>query len=486
MTSSPDTPAGVRPGDVLAGKYRIERVLGQGGMGVVVAAHHLQLDEKVALKLLLPEALSNPEAVSRFAREARAAVKIKSEHVARVIDVGELPNGSPYMVMEYLEGSDLSVWLQQRGPLPTELAVDFVLQACEAIADAHVLGIVHRDLKPANLFCIQRSDGRLSIKVLDFGISKMTTPGALRHDMTRTTALMGSPYYMSPEQMQMAKNVDARSDLWSLGIILFELLAGRPPFDAEAVTELAIKVASAPAPLLRSLRPDAPAGLEQAIARCLEKERERRFQTVAELAIALRDFGSRNAQASVERVLGTLQQAGIWAAPPPPSSLSGPHSVPLAPARATVASWGHTGSGAKPRGPAIAVIAAGALLVVGLVIGGVAILKRGPRAAATASTAVAATAAVTAPAPSASAPPAAEVAPAETSSAASTPAASTTAPAPSTRPSPAAEPATPPRPAAIAPAGRAAPTARPAAKATCDPPYYFNAKGSRIFKPECL
>src|SRR5580692_5941948 len=150
----PDPEIGVRPGEILAGKYRLERMLGRGGMGIVVAAHHLQLDEKVALKFLLPEALGNPEAVARFIREARAAVKIKSEHVARVSDVGQLENGSPYMVMEYLDGRDLAAWLKQRGAMSVEMAVDFVLQACEAIAEAHAVGIVHRDLKPANLFCV--------------------------------------------------------------------------------------------------------------------------------------------------------------------------------------------------------------------------------------------------------------------------------------------------------------------------------------------
>jgi len=202
LIGPPDTAAGVRPGDVLVGKYRVERVLGAGGMGVVVAAHHIQLDEKVALKFLLPEALQNHEAIGRFVREARAAVKIKGEHVARVSDVGQLENGAPYIVMEYLDGIDLAAWLKQRGALPTELAVDFVLQTCEAIAEAHLLGIVHRDLKPANLFCVQRADGQLIIKVLDFGISKVTTPGAVGHEMTRTNAMVGSPYYMSPEQMQ--------------------------------------------------------------------------------------------------------------------------------------------------------------------------------------------------------------------------------------------------------------------------------------------
>ena len=279
MTNPQDLEIGVVPGAVLAGKYRVERVLGVGGMGVVVAAHHLQLDEKVALKFLLPGAIRSSESVARFVREARAAVRIKSEHVARVIDVGQLDNGSPYMVMEYLEGGDLSAWLRQRGAMPAQQAVDFVLQACEAIAEAHALGIVHRDLKPANLFCIRRADGHLSIKVLDFGISKVTTPGAQGHDMTRTNALVGSPLYMSPEHLQTSKGVDVRTDIWSLGVILYELLSNRTPFPAESVTELAIKVATEPPIPLRELAPDAPTGLEQVLARCLEKDRVRRFQT---------------------------------------------------------------------------------------------------------------------------------------------------------------------------------------------------------------
>jgi serine/threonine protein kinase len=207
---------GVKPGEILAGKYQVERVLGVGGMGVVVAAHHIQLDEKVALKFLLPDALKNTEALARFEREARAAVKIKSEHIARVIDVGKLDSGSPYMVMEYLEGGDLSGMLSKTGKLPVEQAVDFVLQASEAIAEAHALGIVHRDLKPANLFCIRRRDGQLAIKVLDFGISKVTKTGSMPDSMsmTKTTAVIGSPVYMSPEQMQSSKGVDLRTDVW--------------------------------------------------------------------------------------------------------------------------------------------------------------------------------------------------------------------------------------------------------------------------------
>ena len=330
---SPQLVAGVREGDVLAGKYRVERVLGAGGMGVVVAARHIHLDEKVALKFLLPEALGSGEAVARFIREARAAVKIKSEHVARVSDVGTLDNGSPYMVMEYLDGGDLAAWLQERGPLPVEQAVEFVLQACVAVADAHALGIVHRDLKPANLFCVRRSDGQLSIKVLDFGISKVNDRGAgPGMAMTKTSALMGSPLYMSPEQMRSSRDVDAGTDIWALGIILSELITGRPAFLAESVTELAIKVANeAPTPL-RAFRPDAPPGLEAVVFRCLEKDRGRRYGNIGELAVALLPFGPKRARASVERISGIIQAAGLSG-----SALATPPSLPPAPPGEVVA-----------------------------------------------------------------------------------------------------------------------------------------------------
>src|SRR5580658_3121679 len=186
--------AGIREGAILAGKYRVEKVLGVGGMGVVVAAQHVQLDEKVAIKFLLPTMLRNENVVGRFSREARAAVKIKSEHVARVSDVGTLENGAPYMIMEYLEGEDLAAWIQRWGPLPVEQAVDFVLQACVGVASAHGIGIIHRDLKPANLFCLRGNDGQFVIKVLDFGISKVTNPSGPETggSMTHTAAVMGS------------------------------------------------------------------------------------------------------------------------------------------------------------------------------------------------------------------------------------------------------------------------------------------------------
>ncbi len=317
----PHLSAGIREGEVLAGKYLVERVLGAGGMGVVVAARHLQLETQVAIKFLRPSMLANEEAVARFAREARAAVRITSEHVARVFDVGTLENGAPYMIMEYLDGADLSSWLHERGPLPIEEAIDFVLQACEAIAEAHALGIVHRDLKPANLFCIRSADGRSSIKVLDFGISKITSSGSgSSMVLTQSATPMGSPFYMSPEQMEANHAVDARTDVWALGVILYELITGKVPFHGETLPEVALKIATRPAPPFGEFRLDAPAGLEAVVARCLEKDRRRRYRSVAELALALLVFAPRRANASVEKVVAIMQAAGLSDTAVSPSS----------------------------------------------------------------------------------------------------------------------------------------------------------------------
>jgi serine/threonine-protein kinase len=297
---------------VLAGKYQVERVLGVGGVGVVVAARHLQLDERVALKFLLPAMAANAEAVARFAREARSAVRIKNEHVARVLDVGTLESGAPYIVMELLEGADLAQWLALRGRMPVEQAVDFVLQACVALAEAHGLGIVHRDLKPANLFCTRRSDGQLVVKVLDFGISKVIECHAQSPagGVTRTSSVMGSPHYMSPEQAQSAKDVDHRTDIWALGVILHELLVGRVPFAGEAFGEIAVKVAVQPAPLLCTLRSDAPPALEDVVQRCLEKDRRDRFSNVADLAAALAPFAPLRSAPLVDRIACIVRGAG--------------------------------------------------------------------------------------------------------------------------------------------------------------------------------
>jgi len=245
-----------RPGDLLLGKYRVERHIGEGGFGVVLAARHEALEERVAIKVLLPEAAAHAGATERFLREGRAAVRIKSEHVAKVMDVGTLEGGLPYMVMEFLDGHDLSAVVKARGPQPWHEVVEWVLQASEAIAEAHSLGIVHRDLKPANLFLTRKVDDSPCIKVLDFGISKVAEQSSL--DVTKTTAILGSGLYMSPEQMKSSKSVDARADVYALGVSLFEMLTGTQPHVADNFPDLVMKVNMDPPDPLRRHRPDVP------------------------------------------------------------------------------------------------------------------------------------------------------------------------------------------------------------------------------------
>lgn len=381
--------APVAIGEVLAGKYRIDRVLGQGGMGVVVAATHVHLRQQVAIKFLLKGARG--EVVARFLREARAAARLKSEHVARVLDVGELPNGSPYMVMEYLEGSDLEGVLAQRGPLPVEEAVLHVLQACEAIAEAHAAGIVHRDLKPANLFLTRMPDGSGSVKVLDFGISKDTTedPSEQSASLTRTTAVLGSPSYMAPEQMRSTRDADARADIWSIGVILYELLTGAVPFVAESFVELALKVISEDPPAPRSYRPDLPPALEAAILRCIRKEPHERFANVAELAAAIAPFGPPAAAGYAERIARVLgMPVPATSSLPPVLPVvdapmgatqvlpSAPHSGGAKTVKAGTLSAGWAGAPAKQRSKAGVLAAVGAVAVA-VLVGGAAFALRG-------------------------------------------------------------------------------------------------------------
>jgi serine/threonine-protein kinase len=314
----------VKTGEVLAGKYVIERVLGAGGMGVVVAAWHVQLEQRFALKFLLPAACAVPDAIARFLREGKAAARITSEHVARVIDTGVLDGGAPYLVMEYLEGKDLG----RAGILAPEDAVEYVLQAAEAIGEAHVLGIIHRDLKPANLFLAARKDGSPLVKVLDFGISKAVgEPSTNTPQLTGTAMMMGSPRYMSPEQMVSAKDVDTRTDVWALGVILYELVTGEAVWHADTVQGLCALIASAPAPKLRAKAPHAPAILEDVIARCLAKSPGDRLPSVADLALLLAPIASAPAQTSIDRILRIAGRSRSVPIPKPPPVLSGPASA---------------------------------------------------------------------------------------------------------------------------------------------------------------
>jgi serine/threonine protein kinase len=291
------------PGDILAEKYRVERVLGIGGMGVVVAATHLQLGRVVALKLMLPRAAASAETAARFVQEARAAAEVQSEHVARVLDVGTLEDGAPFMVMEYLRGSDFARILRAHGPLPIVDVAGYVLQACEAVAEAHALGIVHRDLKPANLFLTTRADGSPLVKVLDFGISKLTrTTGQRDVSLTKSRTVMGTPLYMSPEQLRSTRSVGPGTDIWSLGCILYELLSARPAFQADSAEALGALIATGPAPRVRDVRPEVPRELEGVILRCLEKDPAARHGSVGELAREIGRFAPGDMTPLVERV----------------------------------------------------------------------------------------------------------------------------------------------------------------------------------------
>ena len=320
---SRDTTVPVRVGQVLAGKYRVERLLGAGGMGVVVAARHLRLaDQPVAIKFLQRSALSNRDAVERFQREAHAMSLLRSDHVVRVNDVDALPDGTPYMVMEYLQGEDLGAVLRQWPRLAVGDAVAFVLQACEAVAEAHANGIVHRDIKPQNLFLTTAVDGSPRVKVLDFGISKMGGTAEPALSLTESNAVMGSPLYMSPEQLRSTRSADARSDIWALGAVLYELLTGQPPYNAESAPALYAKMLEErPAPP-HTLRPDMPVDLSHVVLRCLERDPGARFQSAAELASALEPFGPAHMSGVGQRI-GALRALATT----PPADVSRAHGA---------------------------------------------------------------------------------------------------------------------------------------------------------------
>ncbi len=328
MQGAPVTPEiFIKPGDVIAGKYKIIRIIGEGGMGIVVEAIHEKLDQRVAIKFHRPQAIANEESIARFLREARAAAQIQSEHIARVSDVATLDGGDPYFVMEFLEGEDLDSVIEADGPLTIPVALDYTLQVCEALAEAHALGIVHRDLKPANLFLARRADGTTNVKLLDFGISKTLPKGDdAELNMTKTRALMGSPLYMAPEQMRSTKRVDHRADIWSLGVLMHEMLTGETPFVGETLPEVCASIAADEPIPLTTKRLDAPVELERVILRCLEKDSEYRYADVADLITDLAPILPPEAASSVARIVRVLRGRGTT--PPPVTSIRPPrHSV---------------------------------------------------------------------------------------------------------------------------------------------------------------
>lgn len=322
----------LKVGETFLGKYRIEKLVGNGGMGAVYAATDIDLERKVAIKVLLPEIAGTPGAAARFVREGKAAGRLEGEHVARVYAAGKAPDGLPYIILELLEGIDLAGLLQVRGKLDVAEAAGILCQALEGVAEAHHHGVVHRDLKPANIFLHHRRSGAQVVKVLDFGLSKLEGAQASGQgwDLT-TTAMLGSPYYASPEQLRDSKNVDGRTDIWALGVILYEMLAGVPPFRDPSLPGIVSAILHGAIPPLGALRPDVPAGLTELIARCLERNLDQRLGDVMELRRQLAPFAAaaddtQKVPASVETLepqrpapAPTSAPVHVW--PPPPQAL---------------------------------------------------------------------------------------------------------------------------------------------------------------------
>jgi len=304
------------PGTVISGKYRIDSILGRGAMGVVVAATHLELREAIALKFLYAKTDGSEDFKSRFRREAQVSAKLRNEHITRVLDVGTWREGAMYMVMEYLAGNDLRKMIRTQGPFPIGAAVEYIVQVCEGVAETHAHGIIHRDLKPSNLLVTKRADGSDLVKILDFGISKWTAMGEEEGELTQTGVVLGSPKYMSPEQLFGAGSVDSRTDIWSIGAILYELIGGRPPYDQPSLARICADLAgNKPPPRLRDQRTEVTPELEAVVLHCLERSVDLRIQSVADLAgDLLAAVGSPYAEQVRTRIRQTLDPAGTSAA----------------------------------------------------------------------------------------------------------------------------------------------------------------------------
>ena len=307
----------ILPGALIAGKFRVERIVGRGGMGVVVEATNVQLDQKVALKLLASRS-EDPAVAERFGREARAAARLRSDHVARVYDVGKDTLHGPFIVMELLEGRTLADVIAV-GRVPVHRAIEYVIDACEGLAEAHARGIVHQDVKPANLFLVTDTDGRPSIKLLDFGIATVRS-SEREADAGSSHPSTGTPAYLAPEQLRGGRAADHRADIWALGCVLYELIVGERPFPATRFTELVTRILeSRPEPIPATI--EVPAPIAAAIERCLEKDPSKRFASTGELALTLLPFARRRAHSSVSRAIAHVKASGLDPALEMPSSM---------------------------------------------------------------------------------------------------------------------------------------------------------------------
>lgn len=306
--------AALRPGSIIADKYVVGCFLGAGGMAQVFEAVNRDLDERVALKVMHPSFMADPSLAAKLRAEARAAARIRSENVARVFDVVSTEQGDPVIVMELLEGQDLRSWAEARSPLPVEVAVGVIVEACSGLAVAHANGIVHRDVKPENLFMAHEIGGGTVVKLLDFGISRAALghnpvqPGSGQHAIHR---LLGTPNYMAPEQINSSRAADCRIDVWGIGVLMFELLADITPFESDTPEATCLAVLNGRRRDLRALRPNVPEELVEIIERCLHVKPQARYPSVADVAVALQPFARPHDHISVSRTVRLLRSAGL-------------------------------------------------------------------------------------------------------------------------------------------------------------------------------
>ncbi|MFO0569062.1 MAG: protein kinase [Polyangiaceae bacterium] len=336
----------LEPGAVVAGRYRIEALLGEGGMGRVHLARHVELGERVALKVLRRDRPLGPDAEERLRREAKAVARMRGENIAKVTDAGLDPVAGPFIVMEHVAGRSLGELLETDAPLGVERVADWGIQICVALAEAHGLGIVHRDIKPSNLRLTTRPDGSPLVKVLDFGIAKVDHLAV--HTLTETASMLGSPHYMSPEQLREAREVDTRTDLWSLGVVLYELSTGRRPFEAFTMAGVVSAIAADEPVSPREHREELPEGLANTVLRMLAKDPDRRFASAVDVAEALAPFGSSDAHALVGRAKAIAAAPRGWTDPPP----AAPPSTPIEESIATVAATATEHAVRTPAAPA--------------------------------------------------------------------------------------------------------------------------------------
>jgi eukaryotic-like serine/threonine-protein kinase len=275
----------VRAGWILGERYRLDSLLGRGGMGSVWKAHHIALDSPVAIKLMEPEIAADQAGLERFVREAKAAAALRSPHVVQTLDFG-VHEGTPYIAMELMVGESLAKRLERLGRLSVAETTKVITHVGRAVGKAHEMGIVHRDLKPDNIFIVQNDDEEV-VKVLDFGIAKMSNSTAQASVQTVTGAMIGTPYYASPEQLEGSKSVDHRTDVWAMGVIAYECLLGIRPFEGGTIAELVLRICTRPLPVPSSVGP-VPIGFDEWFARACARHLEQRFWTVRELSDALR------------------------------------------------------------------------------------------------------------------------------------------------------------------------------------------------------